>query len=118
VIARVPLDEGSLGGKMTAETKFPPSDWRSKYFSPENLAQTLARVEKLKPAIPKNMSLPDAALRFILSDPTVSTTIVGMRKPDHVRQNIAMSDAGPHDHGLLQILKKHRWDRTPQPWSD
>ena len=24
VIARVPLDEGSLGGKMTAETKFPP----------------------------------------------------------------------------------------------
>jgi aryl-alcohol dehydrogenase-like predicted oxidoreductase len=118
VIARVPLDEGSLGGKMTAETKFPASDWRSKYFSPENLTQTLARVEKLKPAIPKNMSLPDAALRFILSDPTVSTTIVGMRKPDHVRQNIAMSDAGPLDHGLLQLLKKHRWDRTPQPWSD
>jgi aryl-alcohol dehydrogenase-like predicted oxidoreductase len=118
VIARVPLDEGSLGGKMTAETKFPADDWRSKYFSPENLTQTVARVEKLKPAIPKNMSLPDAALRFILSDPTVSTTIVGMRKPDHVRQNIAMSDAGPLDAALLQALKKHRWDRTPQPWSD
>jgi aryl-alcohol dehydrogenase-like predicted oxidoreductase len=118
VIARVPLDEGSLGGKMTAETKFPADDWRSKYFSPENLTQTVARVEKLKPAIPKNMSLPDAALRFILSDPTVSTTIVGMRKPDHVRQNIAMSDAGPLDATLLQALKKHRWDRTPQPWSD
>jgi hypothetical protein len=41
-----------------------------------------------------------------------------MRKPDHVRQNIAMSDAGPLDDGLLQTLKKHRWDRTPQPWSD
>src|SRR5580658_8707023 len=118
VIARVPLDEGSLGGKMTPETKFPASDWRSTYFGPENLTQTLARVEKLKPAIPKNMSLPDAALRFILSDPTVSTTIVGMRKPDHVRQNIAMSDAGPLDDELLQTLKKHRWDRTPQPWSD
>jgi aryl-alcohol dehydrogenase-like predicted oxidoreductase len=118
VIARVPLDEGSLGGKMTAETKFPASDWRSKYFSPENLTQTVARVEKLKPAIPKNMSLPDAALRFILSDPTVSTTIVGMRKSDHVRQNIAMSDAGPLNAGSLQTLKKHRWDRTPQPWSD
>ncbi|HXM61297.1 MAG TPA: aldo/keto reductase [Terriglobales bacterium] len=118
VIARVPLDEGSLGGRMTAETKFPASDWRSKYFSPENLKQTLARVEKLKPAIPKNLNLPDAALRFILSDPTVSTTIVGMRKPDHVRQNIAMSDAGPLDAALLHALKKHRWDRTPQPWSD
>jgi aryl-alcohol dehydrogenase-like predicted oxidoreductase len=118
VIARVPLDEGSLGGKMTAETKFPSDDWRSKYFSPENLTQTLARVEKLKPVIPKNMSLPDAALRFILSDATVSTTIVGMRKLAHVRQNIAMSDAGPLDAALLQALKKHRWDRTPQPWSD
>jgi aryl-alcohol dehydrogenase-like predicted oxidoreductase len=118
VIARVPLDEGSLGGKMTAQTKFPSNDWRSKYFSPKNLRQTIARVEKLKPAIPKNMSLPDAALRFILSDPTVSTTIVGMRKPDHVRQNIAMSDAGPLDAALRQTLKKHRWDRTPQPWSD
>jgi aryl-alcohol dehydrogenase-like predicted oxidoreductase len=103
---------------MTAKTKFPASDWRSKYFSPENLAQTLARVEKLKSAIPKNSSLPDVALRFILSDPTVSTTIVGMRKPDHVRQNIAMSDAGPLEKALLETLKKHCWDRTPQPWSD
>jgi aryl-alcohol dehydrogenase-like predicted oxidoreductase len=118
VIARVPLDEGSLAGKMTSQTKFPASDWRSKYFSAENLKQTLVRVEKLKSAIPTNMSLPDVALRFILSDPTVSTTIVGMRKPDHVRQNITMSDAGPLDSALLEILKKHRWDRTPQPWSD
>ena len=64
VIARVPLDEGSLGGKMTAETKFPKSDWRSKYFSPDNLKQTMARVEKLKSILPGNLSLPDAALRF------------------------------------------------------
>jgi len=118
VIARVPLDEGSLGGKMTAETKFPKSDWRSKYFSPDNLKKTLARVDKLKSVLPKKMGLPETALRFILSNPTVSTTIVGMRKPDHVRQNIAVSDAGPLDAGVLQTLKKHRWDRTPQPWSD
>ena len=118
VIARVPLDEGSLGGKMTVETKFPEHDWRSKYFSPDNLNKTLARVDKLKSVLPKNTSLPEAALRFILSDPTVSTTIVGMRKPDHVRQNISMSDAGPLNADALQNLKKHRWDRTPQPWSD
>jgi aryl-alcohol dehydrogenase-like predicted oxidoreductase len=118
VIARVPLDEGSLGGKMTAQTKFSKSDWRSKYFSPDNLKKTVARVEKLKSALPKNVSLPEAALRFILSNPTVSTTIVGMRKPDHVRQNIAMSDAGPLDADMLQALRKQRWDRTPQPWSD
>src|SRR6202043_1904671 len=48
VIARVPLDEGSLGGKMTADTKFPAEDWRAKYFGPENLAKTIARVDELK----------------------------------------------------------------------
>jgi len=75
-------------------------------------------VEKLKPVIPKNMNLPEAALRFILSNPTVSTTIAGMRKPEHVRQNIAVSDAGPLNADVLQALRKHRWDRTPKPWSD
>ena len=118
VIARVPLDEGSLGGKMTPATKFPENDWRSKYFGPENLQKTLPRVEKLKAAVPGSMDLPEIALRFILSDPVVSTTIVGMRKFDHVRQNIALSDAGPLDPTLLQALKLHRWDRTPQRWSD
>jgi len=118
VIARVPLDEGSLGGKMTPATKFPENDWRSKYFGPENLQKTLPRVEKLKAAVPGSMDLPEIALRFILSDPVVSTTIVGMRKVDHVRQNIALSDAGPLDPTLLQTLKLHRWDRTPQGWSD
>ncbi|HEY0566038.1 MAG TPA: aldo/keto reductase, partial [Terriglobales bacterium] len=34
VIARVPLDEGSLGGKMTPDTKFPDGDWRAGYFNP------------------------------------------------------------------------------------
>jgi aryl-alcohol dehydrogenase-like predicted oxidoreductase len=118
VIARVALDEGSLGGKMTPETKFPESDWRSKYFGPENLAKTLRRVEKLKTVLPGSMTLPEMALRFVLSDPVVSTTIIGMRKLDHVRQNIALSDAGPLDPTLLKALKPHRWDRTPQHWSD
>ena len=52
VIARVPLDEGSLGGKLTAETKFPENDFRARYFGPENLAATVARVEKLKMDLP------------------------------------------------------------------
>ena len=43
------------------------------------------------------MTLPEMALRFILSHPAVSTQIAGMRKPEHVRQNIATSDAGPLD---------------------
>jgi len=52
VIARVPLDEGSLGGKMTPETRFPKDDWRALYFGPENLANTIHRVDKLKKIVP------------------------------------------------------------------
>lgn len=118
VIARVPLDEGSLGGKLTQKTRFSESDWRSRYFGPENLKDTVARVDKLNPLIPRGMTLPEMALRFVLSNPVVSTTIVGMRKADHVRENVAVSDAGALDAALLEKLKIHRWDRKPQPWSD
>ena len=118
VIARVPFDEGSLGGRMTLETRFPKGDWRAGYFGRENLPRTIERVEKLKRILPAGMSLPEMALRFILSHPGVSTTIPGMRKPDHVRENIAASDAGPLGKDLLAELKKHRWDRRPRRWSD
>ena len=118
VIARVPLDEGSLGGKMTLETRFPKDDWRAGYFGPENLSATIQRVDKLKKIVPAGMTLPEMAMRFILSNPAVSTTIAGMRKAEHVRGNIAASDTGPLDKNLLAELKKHRWDRKPQRWSD
>ena len=48
VIARVPLDEGSLGGKMTAETRFPEGDWRGMYFGPENLGPDPGTSRKIK----------------------------------------------------------------------
>ena len=118
VIARVPFDEGSLGGKMTVETRFPKGDWRAGYFGPENLPKTIRRVDSLKKILPQGMTLPETALRFILSHPAVSTTIPGMRKLEHVQQNLAASEAGPLDQALLTELKKHRWDRTPQKWSD
>jgi aryl-alcohol dehydrogenase-like predicted oxidoreductase len=118
IIARVPLDEGSLGGKMTLKTRFPKDDWRSGYFGPENLRPTIARVEKLEKIVPAGMTLPEMALRFILSHPAVSTTIIGMRDAKHVRENIAASDAGPLPSSLLDELKHHRWDRKPAHWSD
>jgi aryl-alcohol dehydrogenase-like predicted oxidoreductase len=118
VIARVPLDEGSLGGKMTRDTKFPAGDWRAGYFNEANLMQTLDRVDAIREDLPPEMSLPDLALRFILSNPVVSTMIVGMRKEAHVHANLALSDAGGLDAPLLERMRRHRWERQPAPWSD
>jgi aryl-alcohol dehydrogenase-like predicted oxidoreductase len=117
VIARVPLDEGSLGGKLTLNSRFPAGDWRANYFGPENLPATIERVERLKRILPHDMTLPEMAFRFILSNPDVSTTIPGMRKSEHVRANMSYSDKGPLPKDVLEELRKHRWDRRPRTWA-
>jgi aryl-alcohol dehydrogenase-like predicted oxidoreductase len=117
VIARVPFDEGSLTGTLTKDSTWPSADWRSKYFTPENLMPTVERVERLKHDLAGGTTLPEIALRFILSNPDVSTVIPGMRRPAHVRANVASEQAGALPSEVLDRLAKHRWDRTPTAWS-
>ncbi len=113
VIARVPFDEGSLTGTLTRETRFPEGDWRGTYFTPQHLDATLTRVERLSPLVPTGSTLPDLALRFILSCPDVSTVIPGMRKARHVDANLGASTRGPLDPSLVDALRAHRWNRVP-----
>ncbi len=126
VIARVPFDEGTLTGALTKESKWPEGDWRNIYFVPENLIPSVERADALKDLLREwnqshsdepRITMPEMALRFILSNPDVSTIIPGMRKLDHVSANLAASGAGPLPSELLQALQKHRWERTPTPWS-
>lgn len=117
IIARVPFDEGSLTGALTANSTWPKSDWRSTYFIPENLKASVERADALKPLLSDGMTLPEMALRFILSHPDVGTTIPGMRKPSHVESNLAASEKGPLPAELRRQLRPHRWVRTPTKWS-
>jgi aryl-alcohol dehydrogenase-like predicted oxidoreductase len=112
VIARVPFDEGSLAGNLHAGSTWPEDDWRSGYFTPTALRATLERVDALRAELPRGLPLAETALRFILSEPRVSTTIPGMRKPRHVRENTRASDAGALEQELMSILRRHRWDRV------
>lgn len=112
VIARCPFDEGSLIGNLTLSTTWPEGDWRGRYFGPENLAQSVARADALKPLVPAGTTLADLALRFILSNPDVSVAIPGMRKPAHVQTNTDASGAGPLPPDLLAELHRHRWERA------
>jgi aryl-alcohol dehydrogenase-like predicted oxidoreductase len=114
VIARVPFDEGSLTGTLARDSKWPEGDWRNVYFTPENLAETLTRIERLKalmPPGPPSIDLPELALRFILAERTVSTVIPGMRKIAHVERNLRVSDGRPLGVPWLRALRGHRWDR-------
>ena len=111
VVARVPFDEGSLAGALRPDSTWPEGDWRNTYFSPENRTETLARVERLEPLIPEGMDLPELALRFILENPAVSTTIPGMRRPTHVERNLSASDGVRLPPRLREALRAHRWNR-------
>jgi aryl-alcohol dehydrogenase-like predicted oxidoreductase len=118
VIARVPFDEGTLTGTLTKESAWPEGDWRNTYFVPENLIPSVERADALKPVAERaGLTMPEMALRFILSNPTVSTIIPGMRKLRNVESNAAASDAGPLGGELLEELRPHRWERKPKPWS-
>ena len=63
------------------------------------------------------MTMAEMALRFILMNDNVSTTIPGMRKQRNVLANTATSDGNGLPAELYEELKKHRWDREPTSWS-
>lgn len=117
IIARVPFDEGTLTGNLSKDSTFPEDDWRSTYFVPENLHTSVAHANRLRPLIPEGMTMAEMALRFILSNQSIHTTIPGMRKLRNVEANIGASDGKGLPQELLQELKNHRWDREPTEWS-
>jgi len=126
VIARVPFDEGTLTGTLSKDSRWPEGDWRNTYFVPENLNPSVERADALKALLAgwnqehrgeREITMPELALRCILSNTTVSTIIPGMRKLNHVQSNSSASDAGPLPKALLEELRKHRWVRKPTPWS-
>jgi aryl-alcohol dehydrogenase-like predicted oxidoreductase len=117
IIARVPFDEGTLTGTLTQDSTWPEGDWRNSYFVPENLLASVDHAERLRSVIPAGMTMPELALRFILQHPAVTTVIPGMRRIEHVRANLAVSDGTPLPPALLAELRKHRWDRQPTSWS-
>jgi aryl-alcohol dehydrogenase-like predicted oxidoreductase len=114
VLARVPLDEGSLTGKLRDDTVFPEGDFRSSYFGGGLLKETVRRVEALRPIVEAAAgTLVQGALRFCLSHPAVSTVIPGMRDVRQADDNCAASDAGPLPAEVLSRLRAHRWVRRP-----
>jgi aryl-alcohol dehydrogenase-like predicted oxidoreductase len=114
VLARVPLDEGSLTGKLREDTRFPAGDFRNDYFAGDLLGETVRRVEAMRPIVEGAAgSMVRGALRFTLSHPAVSTVIPGMRTPAQADDNCAASDAGPLPPETLDALRPHRWVRAP-----
>ena len=117
IIARVPFDEGTLTGTITKDTTFEEGDWRASYFVPENLIPSAEHADELRKIEHEGMTMAEMALRFILENKIVCTTIPGMRKERNVLANTGVSDGKALDAKLFEELRKHRWDRFPTSWS-
>lgn len=107
---RVPFDEGSLTGKITPDTKFEPSDFRSGYFRGDRKQQVYQRVQNIAfdLGIPLDQ-IAETALRYVLSHRAVCTVIPGMRSVRNVERNCQVGDGRGLRKEQVQQLKAHRW---------
>lgn len=112
VMGRLVFDEGSLTGKLTPETQFPEGDFRSGYFGGDRLGRTVARVERIRADLEgSGYEMPQAAIKFALSHPAMSTVIPGMRNVAQVESNTAVSDLPDPPPDLIERLRAHIWLR-------
>lgn len=117
ILARVPLERGVLSGRFKATDEFYQKDWRAGVFSEDGLRQVQAAVDKLGFLVKGDVSnLAQAALRFILSHPAVSTVIPGIRTVKQVEDNLEISGKTlpTEDVAHLRTLYRDEFCRIPQ----
>ena len=91
VIAREPLANGFLAGRLKADTLFVQGDIRHN-FPRDYISQLTTATEKLRFMESKNRTLAQAAIRFVLDHKEVSTVIPGAKSPDQVEEDFASSE--------------------------
>jgi aryl-alcohol dehydrogenase-like predicted oxidoreductase len=113
VIVRVALDEGGLTGKITPDTTFEESDFRSNYFRGDRKRQVYERVQKIASDLSISLDqMAETALRYVLSHTAVSTVIPGMRSLRNVERNCRVGDGNGLPGEKIEQLRAHRWVRN------
>ena len=100
---------GILSGRFKSTSEFTEKDVRRGLFPEEGLAQTHAAVEKLNFLVKGDVpNLAQAALRFILSNSTVSTVIPGIRTVRQVEENLIVSGKTLPAEDLTKLRELYR----------
>ena len=117
ILARVPLASGMLTGKFTRDTAFAPDDHRSfnregqMFDKGETLSGVpfdvgLEAVDMLVPHQPRNATLTQLALRWILMFDAVTTTIPGAKTEAQARENARAADLPPLSPDTLDAVQR------------
>jgi len=97
VIIGSPLQQGALA------RRYPEVETGAWWLSPprqEQYRQLYALLDEIK------LPLPELALRFVLSNPDISTTLMGARSVEEVEQNVKSVEKGPLPEDVLARLQE------------
>jgi aryl-alcohol dehydrogenase-like predicted oxidoreductase len=103
ILARVPLASGLLTGRLTREQSFESDDHRQfnrhgeafdrgETFSGVDYNLALDAVNSLRGLVPRDTTMAQWALRWILMDEAVTCAIPGVRRVSQVQDNLAAAD--------------------------
>jgi len=116
ILARVPLASGMLSGKISRASQFAKDDHRNfnrhgeafdrgETFAGVDFETALRAVDDLKKLVPRNMTLAQLALRWILEFPAVTCSIPGAKRPGQVLENLAASDRPPLTRATMKKIR-------------
>jgi aryl-alcohol dehydrogenase-like predicted oxidoreductase len=123
---------GLLTGTFTEDMQFAPDDWRARQgkmgsikmfaaiFGPESFPRNVRAVDELKGIADRyGRSLPQLALRWAISNPVVSTALVGCRTVGEVEDNVGAVGWSIADEDLAEmdaIFERHGVNTVPEFW--
>lgn len=109
VLARSPLAYGLLCGTWSVDKTFPDDDHRRDRWTSDELRARLAQVASLRPLVRGDVhTLRAVALRWVLSNRTVSSAVVGVRTAAQLEANVRAIGKGPaylSDEDLAKIAE-------------
>jgi aryl-alcohol dehydrogenase-like predicted oxidoreductase len=116
IIARVPLASGLLSGRYTHETTFGADDHRSfnrhgeafdagETFSGIDFDSGVEAAREFAALAPEGATPAQAALRWVIQQPGVSTVIPGARNPAQAAQNAAAANLPPFSGAQLAAIE-------------
>jgi aryl-alcohol dehydrogenase-like predicted oxidoreductase len=127
----VPLSSGLLSGKFTRASMFAPDDHRAfnrhgeafdrgETFSGLDYEVSLQAVEALRQLVPRNWTMTQMALRWILMFPAVTCAIPGAKRPAQVEENLQAVNLPPLSEaamaGIREIYNQYARPHVHQYW--
>jgi aryl-alcohol dehydrogenase-like predicted oxidoreductase len=117
ILARVPLASGLLTGKLGREQRFEADDHRQfnrhgeafdrgETFSGVDYSLALDAVDTLRGFVPRDTTMAQWALRWILMEEAVTCAIPGVRRVSQVEDNLAAADLPPISPDVLRKVRE------------